>query len=1065
MKRITFLLFCLLLSIGLVSAQTTRITGTVIAEEDGEPVIGASVVVKGATSTGTITDVNGVFNLNVPSNATTLVISYIGMLSQEVAISPTMRIVLLSDTRQLEEVVVTALGMSRDRKSLGYAAQEIKSDMITEAGQRNVVNSLSGKIAGVQVTSQGGQIGSSQNIVIRGNSSFGSNQPLFVIDGIPATNDNATGSTINLGSGMNDINPNDIESISVLKGGAAALYGMRAGNGVILITTKTGRKDRGVVISYDGDYTVDQVYGLPKFQNKYGQGYYASEWDYKEEVADGYEGTYQDFASQYGFGYLDGFGSGVNDNADESWGPRLDIGLMLPQFTSPVVNGVRQATPWISHPNNVKDFFILGHTTSHTISLSSSSENAVTRASISYRSQTGTTPNTNLDRYSASINNKYIVNQFIDFDMSLNYIRTTSKNLPGTGYNATNPAQSLLQWFGRQVDMKALKDNWDERDPVTGDYTMYNWQREYHDNPYYVAYRNTNSYMRDRTFGKASLWYKPTEFLKFEGRIGMDYFSSKQLSRIEESTDWNEGYFRDYNRHTMEINADLIGYFNKNFGDLNVNVLAGANYRDYDYALKYTGGNALVVKGLYTVANVVGSPLAYENHNLRRSNSVYANASFGWRNQLYVDISARNDWDSTIDDAFFYPSVSGSWILTETIPSLVQSNILNYAKLRGGWAKIGSATEPYRNGAYYRAEDVGMKGQTLYSNPFVYPPNGLRPEMVNTWEIGIEAAFLQNRIRLDAAYYSKVTTDQIMEANIANATGYSSMVINAGKISNKGVEIQLNADIVRNPGGFNWTATLNWAKDKSQIVELYPGLESYQIGADWSCVNLAIPGKSWGTLRGNGFVYNDDGSIQVRNGFPVYTTAQDIGDVTPKWLGGLRNEFSYKEWSLGFLLDMRWGGDMYSLSHAFGAYTGIYDFTATGDIRENGVILGQNVMADKSFKTADGQVNNVAVGAQDFFYMYYDVRELAVINGSYLKLREAYITYTFPRATLAKTKYITGARLSLIGSNLALLWTHKTNLIGLDPESTRDSGNTGVGFESNTYPPARSIGIKLGLTF
>ena len=1065
MKRITFLVFCLLLSIGLISAQTRQVTGTVISSDDGESVIGASVVVKGATTIGTITDVNGVFNLNVPSNATTLVISYIGMLTQEVAISPTMRILMESDTRHLDEVVVTALGMSRDRKSLGYAAQEIKSDMITEAGQSNVLNSLSGKIAGIQITSQGGQIGTSQNIVIRGNSSFGSNQPLFVIDGVPSINDNATGSTINLGSGINDINPNDIESISVLKGGAAALYGMRAGNGVVLITTKSGRKDRGVVVSYDADYTVDQVYGLPKFQNKYGQGYYASEWDYKEALEDGYEGSYQDFASEYGYGYLDGYGSGVNDNADESWGPRLDIGLMLPQFTSPVVNGVRQATPWISHPNNVKDFFVLGHTTSHTISLSSSSENSMTRASISYRGQTGTSPNTNLERYAASINNKIIVNNFVDFDIAANYVRTTSDNLPGTGYNAMNPAQSLLQWFGRQVDMQALKDNWDERDPITGMNTYYNWQREYHDNPYFVAYRNTTKYKRDRTFGKASLWYKPTDWLKFEGRIGVDYVGTNQLSVREFSVEDPDGYFRDVSRRTSEINADFIAYYNKNFNDLNVSVLAGANYRDFDQSMKSMGGDQLIVRGLYTVANVLGGPLCEENHNLRRSNSVYANASLGWKNQLYVDISARNDWDSTIEDAFFYPSVSASWILTETMPSLAQSGVLNYAKLRGGWAKIGSATDPYRSGYYYRLEPTGMKSIGLVSDAFIYPPSRLRPEMITTWEIGLEASFLQNRLRLDAAYYSKVTTDQIMEANIANSAGYSSMVINAGKVSNKGIEIQLNADIIRNQGGFNWSATLNWAKDKSRIDELYPGLDAYQIGSSWSCRNYAIPGKTWGTLRGTGFVYNDDGSIMVEDGFIVYADGQDIGDVTPKWLGGLRNEFSYKNLSLGFLLDMRMGGDLFSLSHSFGSYTGIYDYTAAGDMRENGVILGKNYMTDKVFKTEDGKVNDVAINAEDFFADYYSICQLAVIDGSYLKLREAYITYTFPRAALAKTKYITGARLSLIGSNLALLWTHKSNLIGLDPESTTESGNAGVGFESNTYPPSRSIGIKLGITF
>jgi len=1061
MKKFLVLIVVMCLGVSSMLAQTVQVSGVVTSAEDGLPLPGVSVIVKG-TSQGTTTNVDGKFSFAVPENAT-LQFSFVGMITQDVVVAGrrVIDVELQPSAQQLEEVVVSALGISRERKSLGYAVQEVKAEALTDAGQKNVLSALSGKIAGVQITSQGGQIGTSQNIVIRGNSSFGSNQPLFVVDGIPVTNDNSVGSTINLGSGLNDFNPNDIESITVLKGGSAALYGMRAGNGVVLITTKQGRKEKGVVISYDGDFTVDNVYGLPKFQNKYGQGYYASEFDWKES---GYPGTYQEFALEEGFSYLDGYGSGVNDNADESWGPRLDIGLKLPQFNSPVVNGVRQATPWVSNPNNVRDFFVPGYTMGHTFSLSSTSDHSMTRASISYRDQTGTTPNTDLKRYAASINNKYKVNQYVDFDIAANYIRTTSNNLPGTGYNATNPAQSILQWFGRQVDMKALKDNWDEKDEL-GNYTLYNWQQEYHANPYYVAYRNTTTYKRDRTFGKASLWLKPTDWLKFEGRLGVDFFSSNQLSRTEYDPEYPDGYFRDYSRYTMEFNADFIGYVNKNFGAISFNALVGANFRDYDYALKWIGGDQLIVRGLYTVTNVVGSPLSSESHSRRRSNSVFANASFGWKNQVYIDLSARNDWDSTIEKSFFYPSVSGSWILSETFPAISQSSWVNFTKLRAGWAMVGSATDPYRNGSYYRSEPTGMRGVGLVSNPFILPPKGLRPEMVKTWEVGVEAVFLQNRLRFDAAYYYKASTDQIMNLNTPTSTGYTSMVVNAGKITNKGLEVQLNADIVKNKDGFIWTATVNWAKDRSKIEKLYADYKTYQIGRNWGCRNYAVPGKSWGTLRGTGFVYNKDGSILVEDGFPVYEEDLNIGDVTPKWLGSIRNEFGYKNWSLGFMLDFRRGGDIYSLSQSFGTYTGIYDYTAKGDLRENGLILGKNYMTDKVFKTEDGKVNDVVVNAQDFFYMYYDICQLATIDGSFLKLREAYLTYTFPKASIAKTKFISDAKISLIGSNLALLWTHKSNLIGLDPESTTESTNAGVGFESNTYPPSRSIGIKLALTF
>lgn len=1050
-------------------AQTVTVTGVVTSADDSEPVIGASVLVKG-TNTGTITGIMGDFTIpNVPSSATTLIISYVGMVSQEVTIQPgTLQVVLKSDAKTLDEVVVTAMGISREKKALGYALQEVKSDEITQAGQLNVANSLSGKVAGIQITSQGGQVGASQNIVIRGNSSFGDNSPLIVVDGVPIQNDNGTGSAVNLGSGLNDINPEDIASISVLKGGSAALYGMRAGNGVILITTKSGKKDKGIQVSYDGSFTVDQIYNLPKLQNKYGQGYYGSEFDWK---ASGYSKTmsYQDFAVQHGYSYYDGAGNGVNDNADESWGPRLDIGLMIPQYNSPVVDGVRQATPWVSQPDNIKDFFNIGYSQNHVISLTATTEKSSTRVSLGFRDQKGTTPNTDQKRYSAAVNTRMNVNKYLEFNLAANFIRTKSNNLPGTGYDQRNVLQSLLQWHGRQIDMDDLKQNYDQKDEF-GNYTHYNWQQAYTVNPYWVLNHNLNKYVRDRFYGKTSIFIKPTDWLKFEGRLGFDHYDSNQLSNVEWSIDYPDGYFRDYDRRATETNADFIAYFTKQFGDFNVNALAGANYRDYTYEIKTLGADELTVPGVYTVANAKGNAYTSENHNTRRSNSVYANLSLGWKNQLYADISVRNDWDSTIKDAFFYPSFSGSWIVTETLPMLTNGKWLNFLKLRGGWAKIGNATDPYVSNAYYSVLSAPFDGTTLYYNPTTYPAQNLRPEMVKTWEIGLEANFLDNRIHFDGAYYQKTTTDQIMQANLSTATGYNAMYINAGKISNKGVEIQLSADIFRNPKGFSWTTTFNWSKDKSRIDELYSDpvtgqkLDAYEIGSSWSCNNYAMVGKSWGTLVGTGYVYNEDGSILVENGMPKYETGKEIGNVTPDWLAGWSNEFTYKDWSFGFLLDFRKGGDVYSISQAFGSQTGIYDYTAAGDIRENGVIAGKNVLTDKVFKTADGKINDVAVNAEDFFANFYTICQMSVFDGSYLKLREAHLSYTFPKSLL-KNSFIKSAKISLVGTNLALLWVHSSNLTHLDPESTTGSGNGDVGFESNAYPPSRSFGLKVGLTF
>ena len=1072
MKKRLFMSFVgLILCIGLAVAQVSKVSGIVTSAETGEPIIGATVLVEG-TTTGSITDINGKFAIaNIPANAKNLMVSYVGMKTMRVAIQAgELKIELRPDTEVLDEVVVTAMGISREKKALGYALQEVKSDQITQAATMNVANALSGKVAGVQITSQGGQIGASQNIVIRGNSSFGNNAPLIVVDGVPIQNDNGTGSGINLGSGMNDINPEDIESISVLKGGSAALYGMRAGNGVVLITTKNGKKNKGVRVSYDGSFTVDQIYNLPKLQNKYGQGYYGSEYDWVESGAKASGMSYAEFAEKHGFSYYDGMGNGVNDNADESWGPRLDIGLMLPQFDSPVVDGVRQKTPWVSQPNNIKDFFQLGSSQNHVVSLTTSGEKSSTRASLGFRDQKGTTPNTDQKRYSAALNTNMAVNKYVDFDLSANFIRTQSDNLPATGYNGNNPLQSLLQWHGRQINMQSLKDNMDQKE--FGQYTHYNWQSAYATNPYWNMYHNLNKYVRDRFYGKTSIFVKPTDWLKFEARLGFDHFDSNQFSTIEWSVDYPDGYFRDYDRRTTEINGDFIAYFNKNFGKLSVNALAGANYRDYNYEIKSVGADELTVPGLYTVTNAKGNAITSQNHELRRSNSIYSNFSFGWDNQVYLDISLRNDWDSTLDESFFYPSFSGSWLISETFPKLVENQAaLSFLKVRGGWAKIGSATDPYRLDAYYSVASAPFDGTTLYYNPTTYPARALRPEMVKTWEAGIEANFLNNRIRLDAAYYQRVTTDQIMQANVPNATGYTSMYINAGKVSNKGIEISLSADIFKNENGFSWTSSLNWSRDKSRIDELYTdpntgqSLQSYQIGSSWSCKNLAIPGKSWGTLVGTGYVYNEDGSILVKNGVPVYKADQHIGDVTPDWLAGWSNEFSYKNWSFGFMLDYRKGGDVYSVSQAFGSQTGIYDYTAAGDIRENGVIAGQNVLTDLVFKNEDGSINTTPVNAEDFFTNFYTIRQMAVFDGSYLKLREAHITYKFPQSILKKTKFIRDAHVSLVGNNLALLWVHSSNLTHLDPESTTGSGNSSVGYESNAYPPSRSFGLKVGVTF
>ncbi len=1075
-------------------AQTRVITGSITSAVEGEgPIPGVTVQVKG-TTIGVSTDINGSYSITVPANATTLVFSYIGMKSQEVAIGnrTVINAVLESDLVGLDEVVVTALGISRERKALGYAIQDVKSDELTKSAQSNVISSLNGKIAGLQVSQAGGQIGASSRIVIRGNSSLGDNQPLVVVDGIPISNSSQRQNNIDFGSGLYDINPDDIESVSVLKGGSAALYGMRAGHGVILITTKSGSRSRsGLTVTYDGNFNVDQVYSLQKMQNKYGQGYLGDETFYRLAQEDGFEGTYQQYAQGeydpgYGFSYVDGLGNGVNDGVDESWGPRLDSGLNLTQYNSPRdAGGNLIATPWVSNPNNIKDLYQLGYTSNHNISITANSERATTRASLGYRTQSGVLPNTDLTRYSLNFNTTVKLGKMWDYDVSANYTRSESENLPMTEYNASNPMQSMGQWFGRQVDMKDLKAHWTET--MENGYP-YNWNSNYHNNPYWSLNKNTNSMDKDRLFGKTSLYFSPVSSLKFEGRLGIDYYSTKTFPVVTYRSNevqagagaWDGGYFDLFDIKNYEVNADFIATYTKAFGDFNVDVLAGANYRDLKWESSTIGANQLTVPDLFTIANAKGSPVTAMDHSWIRSNSVYGSATVGYKGMIYVDGSMRNDWTSTIADPFFYPAVSVSWIPTETFG--IESPVLSFLKIRGGIAKIGSATSAYRTDPYFAASASTIFGVTQYSQSTEFPPTGLRPEQVVTTELGLETRLFNNRIAFDVSLYDKTTTDQILPVAISKATGYNTMLINAGEINNKGIEIQFRANAFSSTDGFNWDITVNWSKDQSKIIDLYTDpvtnqpLASYNIGSQWSTYVQARPGEPWGVIVGRGMVRreSDDAIIVNSAGFPRTAANMILGNVNPDWLAGIRNDFSYKAISLGFMIDVRKGGDIFSVSQMFGAYSGLLEFTAWEEFRRDGLVLGKDFLKDEKvvkvvtpaedLQDSEFAENDLVVGAQDFFESYYSNRELSVYDGSYVKLREAYLSYRLPQ-TMFGGNIIKSGTVSLVGSNLAILWRHKSNISGLDPETSVTSGNDGVGLESTSYPPSRSMGVKLSFTF
>lgn len=1083
-KKVLMLLICLVGVWELATAQTSVVTGTVTSADDGEPVIGASVLVKGTTN-GTITGINGDFTIsNVPSSATTLIVSYVGLVTQEVTIKPgKLNVALKSDAKTLDEVVVTAMGISREKKALGYAIQEVKADELTKAGSPTLTSSLSGKVAGVQINQFGGTVGASSRISVRGNSSLSADQqPLIIVDGVPIANDTQRSgdniySGVDYGSGLNDINPEDIESISVLKGGSAALYGMRAGNGVILITTKSGKGSNGVTVSYDMNITMDRVANIPKLQNSYGQGHDGDEWHWRNGAHS--DLSYQDYATRYGFDYA----TKVNTGYDESWGPRLDAGLKISQYDS---NG--EYVDWVSRPDNVKNFFRTGVSMNHMVSVQANGEKMTTRASLSYRDQSGTVPNTDQKKYSGQINTDMKLNKYISFNLSANYTRTESDNLLGQGYGGNNPINSLVCWSGRQINMSTLKANWDQRD-AAGDYTYYNWIDDYHVNPYFTVNVNTNSYQRDRIFGKSSLYYQPFEWLKFEGRVGMDYYNAQTFERhYFDRSDYPDGAFYQTTTKNTELNADFIASINKTFGDFNVSAVMGVNYRDLNWETHKIGADALTVKGVYTIANKSGDVVASMDHSHIRSNSLYANLSLGWKNQLYLDASARNDWSSTIRDDFFYPSVSLSWIPTASFENL-KGDVLSFLKFRGGIAQIGSATSAYRNSYYYYAESTSHNGVAQMYKSYTYPNLGLKPENVTTWEVGTEIGLFDDRLHMDLAYYQKQTKDQILSVSTSDVVGFSSMLVNAGRIDNKGVEIQLRGDILRSKKGLSWTSTLNFSKDESMVKELYKDengkdlLTTAGIGWTWGIATQAIVGEKWGTLVGTGYsrISEDDvkagtatsdqiGAIKLNaNGSPITVASTHIGNVTPDFMMGWRNEFSYKNFGFGFMLDLRIGGDIWSqsMSHAYGA--GTASVTAENGIRERNIVAGKDVATSERFVMADAsgrwETNTYETDAYTWFNSN-GCAETYVFDGSFLKLREAYVSYDIPRSVLRRMRYFKRATVSLIGNNLALLWVHSSNTMRLDPETGGVSSDSrGVGFEQASTPGSRSFGIKLGLTF
>ncbi|PKK37037.1 SusC/RagA family TonB-linked outer membrane protein [Siphonobacter sp. SORGH_AS_0500] len=1054
-KRLSFLLF-LLTNLWLqVSAQDRQLTGLVTSIEDGQPLPGVSISVKG-TNKGTTTNGNGAYQLNVGSGSV-LVFSYVGFVTKEVNLGneSELNVSLQMSASSLSEVVVTALGIERDKKALGYNVQDLKNSEITQARPTNLVNALSGKIAGIQVTNSNGQPGASSRIMIRGaNSIGGNNQPLFVVDGIPidngsyntAANASATNTnnvTVDYGNGASAINPDDIDNISVLKGAnAAALYGSRAANGVILITTKSGKGSKGIGISVNSNVTFDRPFRLPDWQNEYGQGFGKLNSD----------GTYGGGV----FEYVDGKGGGINDGVDESWGPKMD-GRLIAQFNSPIdpATGKRIPTPWVAHPDNVKNFHETGLTTTNNVAITGGSDKGDFRLSFTNLYQKGMYPNTNYKRKNLSFNAGYNLTPKLHARAAVNYIKDGSDNRQNLNL--------YWIWFGRQVDLEDLK-----QDVVPGtDPSQWpvqrNWNSNYWNNPYYVLNRQTYANDKDRVVGNVQLTYQLLPWLKVMGRSGTDFGMDRRITKRAKGVGLVNGEFAEDNVYVQETNTDFLVTGDRKFGDFQATVSVGGNHRYNYFQRDYLQAPELRIPNLYNIANSAVRPNVYNRNTKKVVNSVYGQASFSFRDYLFMDLTARNDWSSTLpaNPSYFYPSISGSAVLTDALN--LQSPVLSYLKARAGWAQVGNDTDPYATQQVYQAEDAWGSVTTFSENNLIYNSN-LKPEMTKAFEAGIETRLFKNLINLEITYYDKSTSDQILRANVPQSSGYYNTVINGGKIRNSGIEVELSASPIKLDNGFRWDVTVNYARNRSEVVDL-GGLSSYQINTGSLLRNVILearPGYAYGNFYGTYTRRAPDGQAIIdASGYPVMSSDRKvIGNIMPKWTGGLQTAITYKNFSVSTLFDMRFGGQIFSQGINIGRYTGVLKETLPG--RETGNIVAPGVTETKN---ADGSTTytkntKAVVLPENYYHNFYNRNnnENYMFDASYVKWRELRISYTIPSRWVSKTPF-RNITVSAVGRNLALLYS---NVPHIDPETSYYGDGNVQGFENGNLPSARSIGFNVG---
>jgi TonB-linked SusC/RagA family outer membrane protein len=1037
----------------MAQAQTATVSGRVTAET-GEAIPAATVAVT-ALNVGAITDDQGRYSFTIPAarltgGTITVMVRRIGYGSKSQIITPragstsSVNFTLGALVNQLEGVVTTALGQQREKSQLGTAQQEISSKDLNTTHSQNFVDQLAGKVSGMTITGSGTP-GGSTKITIRGSNSInGDNTPLFVVDGVPVSNDdrggsynqgsltNASSQGLDLGSVINDINPEDIESVSVLKGpNAAALYGSRAANGVVVITTKHGANSNAKLQSaLTSTYTWDRPSKYMDWQNLYGQGTGGK------------------------FSYKDGRGNGINDAAAESWGPRM-MGQLIPQFDSPVdASGNRTPTPFVPHPDNADSFYDTGHNLSNTFAISGGTDNANGRLSIGDNQVQSVIPNSTFNTLSSALAGNFRVGKF-STSGTVQYIQGRAWNRPPDGYN-TSIIQQFL-WWGRQVNMASLKAK-----QYNDDGSLFNWNSTFHNNPYWLQEYNPEYDVRNRIIGSLSGSYALSSWLSATLRGGQDYYNwdiTRDFAQgnIQWANAAYAGAFSDVNQHNTESNVDLLLNANKALtGRLAFNGLLGGTLRRTAFGNSNIATSGISVPGIYNVSNAAITPTVQQFASDQRVNSYYESAALTWDNWWTVEGTGRTDWSSTLpsgNNSYFYPGVNTSMVLTNAFPSL-KGRVISYAKLRGAYARVGSDASPYQLQTVFNGNSSKFGAIPLFSLADNLANSNLKPEQTTSSEVGAELAFLDSRVTLDASYYSKNTKNQILNLVIPPTSGFSTQAINAGQISNKGFEATLGVTPLRSENGLNWTSTFNYATNKSKVIALTPGLSSVVLASQWSATVTATAGQPYGQINGYKYLRDSSGNILTSKGLPIRGALAVLGNINPTWVGGWNNEFRFKRMTGSFLFHFNMGGKIFSTTNMMCDQSGQCANTLKGrevDWNNPGIVV-------KGIDQTTKQPNTTNVTSEQYFLSLWLIHEQYIYDDSYVKLREVRVGYDLPDSFAGRFNAHT-INVALVGRNL---WTH-SNVPNIDPEFTYGTGNS-QGFEYAPLPTNKSIGITLKVT-